>query len=127
MKIYTSINRFKLHLRQWQKGIKSRSWQGMEGHKTSRRYLPSGDHICHLLPDGGIPWPSLVLHGLPIHPHLDTPPKPAPPALVTVCLVDDTLCVPTLPALARVIPPTPDGSLEESCTPVTGKYSIVLP
>ena len=89
-----------------------------------REGISSCGQILHLFPDSCIPWPSLMLYSLSVHAHLYTPSKPAPPALVTVCLIHHTLCV---PALTGVITPTPYTSLEESCAPITGKYSIVLP
>ena len=80
--------------------------------------------ILPLFPDSSIPWASLMLYSLPVHAHLYTPSKPTPPTLVTVCLINYTLCISTL---TGVVTPTPYTSLEESCTTITSKYSIVLP
>ena len=86
--------------------------------------MPGRDDICYLLPDSSIPWASLMLDSLSVHAHLYTPSKPTPSTLVAVCLIHYTLGISTL---TGVVTPTPYTSLEESCTTITSKYSIVLP
>ena len=77
-----------------------------------------------LLPDGGVPWPPLVLDGLLVHPHLETSPEPASSALVTMGLVNDTLL--TLSTLAPILSSSPDGAFEEASTSITGKDAIMF-
>ena len=81
--------------------------------------------VHHLLPDGGVPGPPLVLHGLLVHPHLCAPLESAAPALVAVGLVYHTPL--TLPALAAVLPAPSDGSLEEAGAAVTREDAVMLP
>ena len=85
----------------------------------------SHHHVGHLLPDGGVPGSSLVLDGLPVHAHLETPPEPTAPTLVTVGLVYHTAL--PLPTLAPVLSAPSDGPLEEPRTPVTREDPVVLP
>ena len=84
-----------------------------------------GDEICHLLPDGGVPGPPLVLDGLPVHADLETPPEPTAPTLVTVSLVYHTALI--LPTLTPVLSTPPDRPLEEPRAPVTREDPVVLP
>jgi len=69
-----------------------------------------------------------VLDCFPVHSYVDTPGEPAAPALVPVGLVHlaegggggGAL------VLARVLPASPDGSLEEACAAVAGEDTVVL-
>ena len=93
---------------------------GVEVYKVRR-----SDQVRHLLPDGGVPGSPLVLDGLPVHAHLETPPEPTAPTLVTVGLVYHTAL--PLPTLAPVLSAPSDGPLEEPRTPVTREDPVVLP
>ena len=66
-----------------------------------------------------------MLDSLPVHAHLETPPEPTAPTLVTVGLVYHTALL--LPTLTPVLSSPPDGPLEEPRTPVTREYPVVLP
>ena len=98
-------------------------WKGWRGREAELTAGPH--HVRHLLPDGRVPGSSLVLDSLPVHAHLETPPKPTAPTLVTVGLVYHTALL--LPTLTPVLSPPPDGPLEEPRTPVTREYPVVLP
>ena len=88
--------------------------------------LPLSNQLPHLPADGGSPGASLVLHGLPVHAHLQAPSQTAAPALVPVGLVHLAEGPSALLVLARVLPSPTDCPLEEPSTPIACKDSVVF-